>query len=139
MLLTRGAWLAPCTSTTLELTAQTNPLQTFPSGARHQEIVCSASPHGASQTALVAAFKASTAKTTRCLVQQGAGKVVDALDAVPEKVKVVHAVVHPLHVLEDVGPGVGRGTQGGEVARRRLGDPHETQVLIVVHVDRNCR
>ena len=42
---------------------------------------------------------------------------VDALDPVSEEVKVVNAVVHALHVLEDVGPGVVRGAKGGEVAR----------------------
>lgn len=46
---------------------------------------------------------------------RGRGGHVDALDAVPEEVKVVHAVVHALHVLEDVGPSVGRGAKGGKV------------------------
>lgn len=36
--------------------------------------------------------------------------------AVPQEVELVDAVVHALHVLEDVGPRVWRGTKGGHVA-----------------------
>lgn len=36
---------------------------------------------------------------------------------VPQEVELVDAVVHALHVLEDVWPRVWRGTQGGHVAR----------------------
>ena len=36
--------------------------------------------------------------------------------AVPQEVELVNAVVHALHVLEDVGPRVGRGAERGHVA-----------------------
>ena len=42
---------------------------------------------------------------------------------VPQEVELVDAVVHALHVLEDVGPCVGRGTQGRHVARLQQGRP----------------
>eukprot|EP00293_Proteomonas_sulcata_P017249 CAMPEP_0184310886 /NCGR_PEP_ID=MMETSP1049-20130417/35739_1 /TAXON_ID=77928 /ORGANISM="Proteomonas sulcata, Strain CCMP704" /LENGTH=110 /DNA_ID=CAMNT_0026625659 /DNA_START=237 /DNA_END=565 /DNA_ORIENTATION=- len=64
------------------------------------------------------------------LVQKGTSEVVDTLDPVAEEVKLLNAIVHSLHVLEDVRPGVRTGAEGRHVARRGLGDSDEAEVLV---------
>ena len=49
---------------------------------------------------------------------------------VPQEVELVDAVVHALHVLEDVGPRVWRGTQGGHVARLHTHTPRHSTAII---------
>ena len=62
---------------------------------------------------------------------------------VPQEVELVDAVVHALHVLEDVGPRVWRGTQGGHVARLQTHTPrHRTAIYrghsAVLHATRRA-